>query len=790
MSQFFVSARTLVHLGAELITSDPIALYELIKNSIDARSPSVTVKFNIKFSQEKIISLAEKWNGLDIEDWRRVVNNDLADLKESSLNHYQEEETEFSDIRRSKSPNEASEKLLQINTIEIIDSGEGMPKDIMESVFLTLGTACKLDRENDGHPYLGNKGIGRISMMRLGQCSEVISLKLGEVPHRIYFDWREFENPEKMLSDIQVHVQEIDYSSPLKTESGTYIKITHLRKNWSREGVKKDFVEKFLRRLRNPFDINPFNFPINVFFNGECEKSRISITPIDEQLWELSQRTLTLYFDPDDNSALKMSIKDSSDNDRILPFQTKKEFLSHTFDCDVSDLDKLGKFTFRLKWFNRAVLRSDLKNLGLSNRQAELRQELDLWSGGIAIYRDGFRVGYSGDFEDEDFFAIDHDALRGHGFTLNRIQIIAALEITKKENKFLLDRSNREGLIQNKQITLLSRIISDIALVQLRESINEDKRNENPVKIEKIIKNEIDSTETKIKSIRKGITKIQSGLSEEDKVIVREINEDLHSISNYIKNFENVAHNLIEQREDILELAGAGTMMHVIMHELARTTQQTKELLGQFSKSTDDNLKKIVKKLEREIKTINTRIRQFDPMSISGRHGNSSFDLIEMINTIISGYSGKVERHNIKIEFTVDDAAPSSKFIVRMVQGFISIALENLLSNSTYWLAQNSSFKGFVFSEEKLVKIDLDTTARTISIWDSGVGIARDDRERIFIPGYTTKKSSRDGKGFGLFIAREVTQYSKGSLFLEDSPDADGRLRRFVLELPKDKDTQ
>lgn len=788
MSQFFISARTLVHLGAELITSDPIALYELIKNSIDARSPSVTVKFNIKFSQEKIISLAEKWTSLGFDNWKSVVNSDLASLKGLTLNNCLEEDSDFSEIQHSKSSKEASEKLLQINTIEIVDSGQGMPKDIMESVFLTLGTACKLDRENDGHPYLGNKGIGRISMMRLGQCSEVTSVKKGEVPHRISFDWREFEDPDKMLSDIQVHIKAVDSNSPLKTESGTYIKITHLRKGWSRESIKKEFVDKFLRRLRNPFDDNPFNFPINVFFNGECEKSRISVPPIDEQLWNLSQRTLTLDFNPSKTSALKMSIRDSSNSDRTLPFETKKEFLAHTFDCDISDLDKIGKFTFRLKWFNRAVLKSELKNLGLSSRQTELRQELDLWSGGIAIYRDGFRVGYSGDFEDEDFFAIDRDALRGHGFTLNRIQIVAALEITKKDNKLLLDRSNREGLIQNKQIALLSRIISEIALVQLRESINEDKRNENPVKIENIIKSEIDSTESKIKSIRKSITKIQSGLSPEEKNIVREINEDLHSISNYVKNFETAAHSLIEQREDILELAGAGTMMHVIMHELARTTQQTKELLGQFSKSTDENLKKIVKKLEKEIKTINTRIRQFDPMSISARHSNTPFDLIEMISTIISGYSGKIERHNIKIEFTVDDAIPSSKFIVRMVQGFISIALENLLSNSTYWLAQSSSFQGFVFSEEKVVKIDLDTTARTISIWDSGVGIARDDRERIFIPGYTTKKSNRDGKGFGLFIAREVTQYSKGSLFLEDSPDTDGRLRRFVLELPKDKD--
>ena len=34
---FKVQARTLLHLGAELISSDAIALFELVKNAFDAR---------------------------------------------------------------------------------------------------------------------------------------------------------------------------------------------------------------------------------------------------------------------------------------------------------------------------------------------------------------------------------------------------------------------------------------------------------------------------------------------------------------------------------------------------------------------------------------------------------------------------------------------------------------------------------------------------------------------------------------------------------------------------------
>lgn len=45
MSGFVVSARTLIHLGAELISSDEVALNELVKNAFDADSPRVAIEF-------------------------------------------------------------------------------------------------------------------------------------------------------------------------------------------------------------------------------------------------------------------------------------------------------------------------------------------------------------------------------------------------------------------------------------------------------------------------------------------------------------------------------------------------------------------------------------------------------------------------------------------------------------------------------------------------------------------------------------------------------------------------
>ena len=43
-STFKINARMLLELGAELISSDGVALYELIKNSVDAGAKTVKIQ--------------------------------------------------------------------------------------------------------------------------------------------------------------------------------------------------------------------------------------------------------------------------------------------------------------------------------------------------------------------------------------------------------------------------------------------------------------------------------------------------------------------------------------------------------------------------------------------------------------------------------------------------------------------------------------------------------------------------------------------------------------------------
>ncbi len=56
---FRVTARTILQLGAELISSDAVAFYELIKNAFDAGSKRVTVRVIERVPSSEIPSIQE-----------------------------------------------------------------------------------------------------------------------------------------------------------------------------------------------------------------------------------------------------------------------------------------------------------------------------------------------------------------------------------------------------------------------------------------------------------------------------------------------------------------------------------------------------------------------------------------------------------------------------------------------------------------------------------------------------------------------------------------------------------
>jgi signal transduction histidine kinase len=100
--------------------------------------------------------------------------------------------------------------------------------------------------------------------------------------------------------------------------------------------------------------------------------------------------------------------------------------------------------------------------------------------------------------------------------------------------------------------------------------------------------------------------------------------------------------------------------------------------------------------------------------------------------------------------------------------------LVNLLSNAKHALAQKAGDKKII------VRLALCQKDRVcVSIIDNGIGIAADQMQRIFSPGFTTRK---EGHGYGLHNAANAAKELGGSLNVKS--DGQGHGAAFTLELP------
>ncbi|MBV8379753.1 MAG: sensor histidine kinase [Paucibacter sp.] len=145
-------------------------------------------------------------------------------------------------------------------------------------------------------------------------------------------------------------------------------------------------------------------------------------------------------------------------------------------------------------------------------------------------------------------------------------------------------------------------------------------------------------------------------------------------------------------------------------------------------------------------------------------------DLAALAREIGESYADAAFRKGISLELEMADADPSSPAcIVNGDRELLSEALGNILDNAIRYTPPQGR-----------VIIELDTRAVTLSIHDSGPGIAPDDQERIFERYVRGRHSDGAGSGLGLAIAREIAALHGAQLDAEASPLGGAR---FVLRL-------
>lgn len=797
---FKVKARVLLELGAELISSDGIALYELIKNAIDAKSESIDVRVQVALTSSGYRLLDHELDGpnpasltqgyLDRAVARCFEQSTPAGLKE-----------EFKRSLLGKQPTAARKQLRKFfrehTYIEVEDWGSGMSKSDLENYYLTVGTPNRAhqrlvddDDDEDGDRVLGEKGIGRLSAMRLGNYLEVITGPLGTTT------WEVLEIDWSQLSDMNMDIDQFPVKPEKgaekgKGEKGTLIRIRDLRSDWSLASLTQ-LAESELAKLQDPFDETAELLDLTLSFNG-------SPVPAGE---EIDREWLTQWHGYFDIQFSYVTNEKSGEREPVLkgvakfrvpgaePSKFSEEIDEHAIhavgdgllsllsDIDYpatrdgqpgassrfDGIDTLGPFTARGYWYNRQ--RSQREQ---GEEYGGFKRWLAQWAGGLHMYRDGFRV-YPYAAPDDDWLQLDQRALKQRSFKLNRGQFVGCVRITSKGNPYLRDQTNRQGLCDAPEkralITALQYVIwKELGSLVRKYEVKSAARSYGTIRdIDKRVKERSRAARTTLRELGR-----RAPGEQETILALREYVEDMEAAWSRAKKTIKTQE---DQAEMYLHLAGVGMLLEFVVHELTRVTNAT---LSDLKSSQQSALPPSLRSLSKQLQTLEKRLRILDPVSTPGRQRKEDTDIVEVIRTLLDAHEQQFERHEVSPNLTEKGGTLAAK----VVAGQMYQIFENLISNSVYWLTHHRSVqskrKNAPPFDAKL-EVTIDGKAGTVTFSDNGGGIDPADRDKIFDPFFSKKPS---GRGIGLFIVKNLCK--ENDIGVDLLPAQNGRIPGFIF---------
>jgi two-component system sensor histidine kinase SenX3 len=228
------------------------------------------------------------------------------------------------------------------------------------------------------------------------------------------------------------------------------------------------------------------------------------------------------------------------------------------------------------------------------------------------------------------------------------------------------------------------------------------------------------------------------------------------------------SHRLDEMRKDF---------MANISHEL-KTPIGAVGLLAEAMENSLDQpeiLAKLLRNIRKEAKRLSSLVQ--DIIQLSRIQGTSKIaiskhvNLISVVREAIDRNSWRSEKHNVAIEFE------SEKRNVDVIGDaeMLTVAVKNLIENAIIYSNAGSSVA---------VVIEVANGLAQIRVKDSGIGIGKEDLERVFERFYRADQSrSREtgGTGLGLSIVKHAALMHQGDVQLFSKP---GIGSTFTIRLP------
>lgn len=497
------------------------------------------------------------------------------------------------------------------DTIYIFDNGVGMTQETVENHWMLIGTDNKRVeyQSKKGRIKSGEKGIGRFALDRLGSQCRMITKNKNENSSLIWeTDWRDFEDTGKTLDQVEAIIYSKDESlfSLLPEDiridlsmndfretdfsQGTLLQISKLRDKWQEKDIIKiinslgflippteqhDFLicvkpsmqKKFIK-IENDISTD-YDYKIHAVFDGESfevilERNEFDLNIIPKEVFSRED-------------FLKVPYRYSDFQDKRFFYKFSVEKLLNTKDTEIIEsVRNIGPFKFDYI-FMKLSLNDDTKETFFYRAIGKKRREWLSQYGGIKIYRDNFLVRPYGDPSSDSYDWLNLDSRKAKNpasiskqsgnWHVRNSQGQGTLFISRVHNDSILDKSNREGVIENKYFTLLKEVLVGII------GIFEKDRAGAAYRIKKYLDevNEKEKTKERGKELAKIVNSEEKesnaliNIKEEGEVAAKEA---LKTLAQTVQYFEDEVDDLLSEIKMLRSLATNGLMTTSIVHDL------------------------------------------------------------------------------------------------------------------------------------------------------------------------------------------------------------------------------
>jgi hypothetical protein len=334
--------------------------------------------------------------------------------------------------------------------IIIEDDGVGMDENTLRNVWMVIATDFRLQQRTEDkrskkfHRYpLGEKGLGRLSIHKLGRSIRMVTRIRNGDELVMEFDWDAIESADE-LDEAFVTLDMRKPQSFTGNRHGTLFEVTRLREGWTRGRLRS--LYRSINSLCSPFK-GPTDFEVALSAPGKEEwlKGMFTAERANEcalyhvrGAFEGDAASFNYTFTPPPGYEKQLSKR----KEKVSDIKLQKRDGRKLTLLDLST-HEIGKVEFDFWMFDRdpSVLRAvtpDIKGL---------KEYLDE-AGGIRIYRDGIRVYDFGE-PGNDWLNLDLRRVNTPTARTSNNQILGTLRLDATVSSDLREKTNREGFIEN-----------------------------------------------------------------------------------------------------------------------------------------------------------------------------------------------------------------------------------------------------------------------------------------------------------------------------------------------------